>query len=104
MDSLKLDSMVSFIEEFGGCVDWCVFTTNSPNVKAKRLRKFFQFRQCGKSLEVSINETVRGITHVECTNQAEEKIVQIPIPYGSKVIVPAILSSFSADATEFVVV
>ena len=96
--------MTSFIEEFGGCVDWSVFTTNFPNVKAKRLRKFFQFRKCGKRLEVSINEFDRGITHVECTNQAEEKIVQIPIPHGSNVLVPAILSSLSADATEFVVV
>ena len=121
-----MDKMVSFIVEKGGSVDWCVFTTEFPGIKAKKLRKLFEFRQCGKSLEVCINEAVRGITHVECVNQAEDRIVasaslplsvplatqrdsddgtgKIPIKHGTNVLVPAILSSLSPQATEFLVV
>ena len=118
MDTLKIVSMVSFIEQKGGCVDW--------GAKANCLRKFFDFRKSGQSVEVCNNEAGRRYTQVQCKSQAEDRIVassslplsvplatqrdsddgtgKISIPHGSKVLVPAILSSLSPEATEFLVV
>ena len=122
MDSLEIAAMVSFIDQKGGCVDWGALSTEFPRVKAKRLRELFDFRKSGKSEEVCNNEAGRRYTQVQCKSQAEDRIAASPslplsvplatqrgaedgtgncqIPYGSKVLVPALLSSLSPMTTE----
>ena len=114
MHNFTITSMVSFVVKNGGCVDWDVFSTKFEGVKAKSLHKFFDIKPNGERVEVRNKKARRRSTQVQCTSQVEESLStqrdsrddsgKISIPYGSKVLVPALLSSLSPEATEFLVV
>ena len=126
LDSVKIVSMVVFIAKKGGCVDWLIFSDKFPCVKMKHLAQVFDLKINGHIVEVWNNEAVEQFAQEQCKKQAEDRIVasssqilsvpwrtlresddgaaKMSIPHGSKVVVPAILSSLSPEPTEYFVV
>ena len=64
MHTSTIASMVSFVEEKGGCVDWGVFSVKFKGVKVKSMHNFFEIKNSGQNLEVRNKKPRRRSTHV----------------------------------------